>query len=97
VWDVRMPNRELAVLGGHTYAVRKVVFSPWSPTVIGSCGYDMSVRLWDYRSQNPLLRVWGHHTEFAVGMDFSSLREGLVASCGWDGRTSVWGQDAVRV
>ena len=69
VWDVRMPNRELATLGrqgggpdqGHTYAVRKVVFSPWSPTVIGSCGYDMSVRLWDY--QRGMLRVWGHHTE----------------------------------
>jgi peroxin-7 len=97
VWDVRMPNRELATLGrqgggpdqGHTHAVRKVVFSPWSPTVIGSCGYDMSVRLWDYR--RGMLRVWGHHTEFAVGLDFSVMREGVMASCGWDGQTHVFG------
>ena len=97
VFDVRMPKRELALLGGHSYAVRKVVFSPWSPTVIGSCGYDMSVRLWDYKNTaNPMLRVWGHHSEFAVGLDFSTLSEGLMASCGWDQRTFVWHQGAMQ-
>lgn len=93
VFDVRMPKRELALLVGHTYAVRKVVFSPFSPTVIGSCGYDMTVRMWDYAARdNPLIRVWGHHSEFAVGMDFSTLQEGLLASCGWDEQTFVWHQ-----
>lgn len=42
VWDVRMPQRELAVLFGHGYAVRRVLFSPHAETLIASCSYDMT-------------------------------------------------------
>ena len=43
-----MPERELAVLLGHAYAVRRVAFSPHAQTLLASCSYDMTVRLWDY-------------------------------------------------
>lgn len=93
VWDVRMTQRELTTLMGHTYAVRRVLFSPHAPTVVASCGYDMSVRLWDYAAPtDAALRVWTHHSEFAVGLDFSVLQEGMMASCGWDELTYLWHQ-----
>ena len=93
VWDIRMPERELAALYGHSYAVRRVLFSPHAPTVIASCSYDMTVRLWDYAApEDALLRMWDHHSEFAVGLDFSVLTEGLLASAGWDDTTWVWHQ-----
>jgi len=93
IWDVRMPQRELSVLHGHTYAIRRVVFSPHMPTILASCGYDMTVGLWDYAApEDAALKVWGHHTEFAVGLDFSTLEEGILASCGWDEMTYLWHQ-----
>ena len=94
VWDVRMPRSELAMLLGHTYAVRKLAFSPWAETVVASCSYDMTVRLWDYLvPENALVKLWDHHTEFAVGLDWSSLHEGLLASCGWDQMVWTWHQN----
>lgn len=32
-----MPERELATLLGHTYAVRRVLFSPHSASLVASC------------------------------------------------------------
>lgn len=91
VWDVRQPRQEVTTLFGHTYAVRRVLFSPHSETLIASCGYDMTVRLWDFTApQDALLNIWEHHTEFAVGLDFSVLNEGMLASCGWDEQVAVW-------
>ena len=75
------------------YAVRRVVFSPHSESIIASCSYDMTVRLWDYRApEDALLQAWDHHTEFAVGLDFSTLSEGMLASTGWDEMVYFWPQ-----
>lgn len=91
LWDVRSPGREVAALHGHTYAVRRVAFSPHAETVLLSASYDMTVRAWDAGAAgDPALRVWGHHTEFATGADLSALVEGRCASAGWDGVVAVW-------
>lgn len=37
VWDVRMPGQEVATLLGHSYAVRRVLFSPHVETLVASC------------------------------------------------------------
>ena len=37
VWDVRMPEREVTTLFGHSYAVRRVLFSPHVQTLVASC------------------------------------------------------------
>ena len=37
VWDVRMPGQEVAALLGHSYAVRRVLFSPHVETLVASC------------------------------------------------------------
>jgi len=96
VWDIRHTQRELATLFGHSYAVRRVMFSPHAESVIASCAYDMSVKLWDYRApEDAMLRSWDHHSEFAIGLDFSLQHEGLMASTGWDEWTYVWHQDGM--
>lgn len=103
IWDMRMPKQEMCTLQGHTYAVRRVVFSPFHPTQLYSCSYDMTMCMWDYdaakdaaamgpRMQSPLLRRWDHHSEFCVGIDASSVNEGMIASTGWDQNVYVWNQ-----
>jgi peroxin-7 len=39
-----MPQREVARLLGHTYAVRRLAFSPHAPSLLATCAYDMTVR-----------------------------------------------------
>ncbi|KAK9866651.1 hypothetical protein WJX84_002150 [Apatococcus fuscideae] len=93
IWDIRSPQREVTSLQGHTWAVRRVLFSPHAENVLASCSYDMTVRLWDVAApEDALLQVWEHHTEFAVGIDFSMLSEGLLASTGWDEMVVAWGE-----
>ncbi|GAB2301211.1 peroxisomal targeting signal 2 receptor [Dionaea muscipula] len=90
VWDVRNFRVPVAVLNGHSYAVRKVRCSPHSRNLIMSCSYDMSVCLWNYMIEDALIERYDHHTEFAVGIDMSVLVEGLLASTGWDELVYVW-------
>ncbi|CAL9015656.1 unnamed protein product [Prunus brigantina] len=84
VWDVRSIRVPISVLNGHSYAVRKIKFSPHRQSSMMSCSYDMSVCLWDYMVEDALVARYDHHTEFAVGVDMSVLVEGLLASTGWD-------------
>ncbi|KAJ7566951.1 hypothetical protein O6H91_02G125000 [Diphasiastrum complanatum] len=91
IWDVRNPRREITMLQGHTYAVKRVRFSPHRPHLISSCSYDMTVCMWDYMApEDALLARYDHHTEFAVGIDMSTLVEGLLASTAWDENVFVW-------
>lgn len=93
VWDIRQPNQPITALEGHTYAVRRVKFSPHRETMIASCSYDMSMCLWDYSaSEDALLARYDHHTEFVVGLDMSTLVDGLLASTAWDETVFVWQQ-----
>uniref|UniRef100_A0A8C5CHH4 Peroxin-7 n=1 Tax=Gadus morhua TaxID=8049 RepID=A0A8C5CHH4_GADMO len=73
VWDLRNPRQPVCQpLVGHSYAIRRVKFSPFSRTVLASCSYDFSVRFWDYSSSQPLLETVEHHSEFVCGVDFIS-------------------------
>jgi len=91
VWDIRTYRTPMTVLEGHTYAIRRVKFSPHQESLIASCSYDMTTCLWDYRApEDALLARYDHHTEFAVGIDISVLVEGLLASTGWDETVYVW-------
>ncbi|KAH7282571.1 hypothetical protein KP509_35G037200 [Ceratopteris richardii] len=91
LWDVRNHMIPLAVLDGHTLAVRRVKFSPYHENVIGSCSYDMTVRLWNtVIPQNALLATYDHHTEFAAGFDMSLHEDYLLASVGYDDCIFVW-------
>ncbi|KAG2784652.1 hypothetical protein JG687_00002931 [Phytophthora cactorum] len=84
VWDVRNPIREVRMLPGHSYAVKRIKCSPHDPDVIASVSYDMSVGVWNTKSPYPRLQNAQHHSEFAFGFDFSLFVDGLVASCSWD-------------
>lgn len=92
IWDLRNLTKEVAMLEGHNFAVRRLQFSPHRETLLVSCSYDMSVCFWDFALPGPskLVERLDHHTEFAVGVDFSVLQDGLVASTGWDDSAYVW-------
>ncbi|XP_075871391.1 peroxisomal biogenesis factor 7 isoform X9 [Nelusetta ayraudi] len=44
VWDLRNIRQAVSQLTGHTYAIRRVKFSPFCRTVLASCSYDFTVR-----------------------------------------------------
>lgn len=89
-WDIRNLQGPVTQLAGHTYAVRRVRYSPHHPNIIASASYDMSVCVWDTSIENSLLKRMDTHTEFVVGVDFSLFSEGLIASCGWDQMLHLW-------
>ncbi|ANZ77105.1 BA75_03980T0 [Komagataella pastoris] len=95
VWDTRMiqrsvhsrPPRPLNKFMGHEFAIRKLAWSPHSPTQLLTCSYDMTVRVWndnpsptsrvgllDGASQPhapPCSKIFSAHTEFVMGCDWS--------------------------
>ncbi|XP_054878957.1 peroxisomal biogenesis factor 7 isoform X2 [Poeciliopsis prolifica] len=44
VWDLRNVTQPISQLLGHSYAIRRVKFSPFSRTILASCSYDFTVR-----------------------------------------------------
>ncbi|KAI9332730.1 WD40-repeat-containing domain protein [Zopfochytrium polystomum] len=84
-WDLRNTTREVALLRGHDYAVRRVKCSPHSRDVVASVSYDMSARWWNISvPHNQLIHVHDRHTEFVLGLDMSMFYPGRVATCAWD-------------
>ncbi|XP_070595987.1 peroxisomal biogenesis factor 7 [Erythrolamprus reginae] len=83
-WDLRNTRKPIFSLLGHTYAIRRVKFSPFHPTTLVSCSYDFTVRFWDFSKPDPLLETVEHHTEFTCGVDLSLHDLGQVADCAWD-------------
>jgi len=100
VFDLRRPETSLTDIHGHSYAVRRVRFSPFSSSMVISVSYDRSFCVWDWEKMHsdPLIEKLELHSEFAVGCDFSLFVNGLVASCGWDCNVVVWqlGKDPKR-
>lgn len=110
VWDGRAmsstpekipsaPLTESAVLVGHQYALRSIAWSTHQPNILGSAGYDMSVRIWNVddvppAAGVPLLRsprmIYPMHKEFVVGLAWSLFERGVIASSSWDCETHVW-------
>ncbi|XP_050805796.1 peroxisomal biogenesis factor 7 isoform X2 [Gopherus flavomarginatus] len=89
-WDLRNVRQPVFNLVGHTYAVRRVKFSPFHATLLASCSYDFTVRFWDFSKPNPLLETVEHHTEFTCGLDLSLHNHGQVADCAWDELVKIY-------
>ncbi|CAD6445781.1 11eb2ef0-9ac7-4347-a35b-7c86b476df99 [Sclerotinia trifoliorum] len=94
-FDIRNPGAgPIAILQGHDYAVRKLVWSPHLSDTLLSASYDMSCRIWtDGTSNASMPRQLGRmdvHTEFATGVDWCLFGEGWCASTAWDERLLVW-------
>ena len=91
----------LATLLGHEYAVRKVAFSPHSPTLLASASYDMTARIWDVDVSGGAgpngsgaaviaRKIYDLHSEFVVGLAWSLYEQGVVATSSWDQETHLW-------
>ncbi|XP_069090751.1 peroxisomal biogenesis factor 7 isoform X2 [Pleurodeles waltl] len=89
-WDLRTVRQPVFDLRGHSYAVRRVKFSPFHATILASCSYDFTVRLWDFSKPESLLETIEHHSEFACGLDLSLHVPGQVADCAWDETVKVY-------
>ncbi|XP_019911538.1 peroxisomal biogenesis factor 7 isoform X2 [Esox lucius] len=91
VWDLRNVREPLSRLLGHSYAIRRVKFSPFNQTVLASCSYDFTVRFWDYsRREQPLLETLEHHSEFVCGLDFNLHIPNQVVDCSWDETVKIY-------
>uniref|UniRef100_A0A3P8V7J1 Peroxin-7 n=2 Tax=Cynoglossus semilaevis TaxID=244447 RepID=A0A3P8V7J1_CYNSE len=91
VWDLRNVRQPVNQLRGHTYAIRRLKFSPFRPSVLASCSYDFTVRFWDYnQKQCPLLDTLEHHSEFVCGLDFSLHVPNKVVDCSWDETLKIY-------
>ncbi|XP_063297266.1 peroxisomal biogenesis factor 7 [Pelobates fuscus] len=89
-WDLRAVRQPVFDLHDHTYAIRRVKFSPFHASILASCSYDFTVRLWDFSKPSVLLDKIEHHTEFTCGLDFSILLPGQVADCSWDETVKIY-------
>lgn len=86
----------LQTLHGHSYAVRRVRYSPHCADMICSSSYDMSVVTWNAHpdAPEPIMSTRTHHTEFAVGIDWNLFSD-MLGSCGWDSQVALWHQPAL--
>uniref|UniRef100_A0A452VH79 Peroxin-7 n=1 Tax=Ursus maritimus TaxID=29073 RepID=A0A452VH79_URSMA len=89
-WDLRNVRQPVFELLGHTYAVRRVKFSPFHASVLASCSYDFTVRFWNFSKPDPLLETVEHHTEFTCGLDLSLQSPTQVADCAWDETIKIY-------
>ncbi|XP_066555806.1 peroxisomal biogenesis factor 7 isoform X1 [Amia ocellicauda] len=90
VWDLRNIRQPTSDLMGHSYAIRRVKFSPFLPTVLASCSYDFTVRFWDFSKPESLLETVEHHTEFVCGLDFNLHIPNQVVDCAWDETIKIY-------
>ncbi|XP_076128600.1 peroxisomal biogenesis factor 7 [Alosa pseudoharengus] len=90
VWDLRNVRQPVSQLLGHTYAIRRVKFSPFHQTVLASCSYDFTVRFWDFSKPEPLLETLEHHSEFVCGLDFNLHIPNQVVDCSWDETVKIY-------
>ncbi|MCI4389645.1 hypothetical protein PGIGA_G00100680 [Pangasianodon gigas] len=90
VWDLRNVRQPVAQMLGHSYAIRRVKFSPFYKTVLASCSYDFTVRVWDFSRSPPLLDTMEHHSEFVCGLDFSLHIPNQVVDCSWDETVKIY-------
>ncbi|XP_063246361.1 peroxisomal biogenesis factor 7 [Prinia subflava] len=96
-WDLRNIRQPVFVLLGHTYAIRRVKFSPFHASILASCSYDFTVRFWDFSKPNPLLETVEHHTEFTCGLDLSLHNRGQVVDCAWDELVKIYTPSCLAV
>uniref|UniRef100_A0A8C0WEU5 Peroxin-7 n=1 Tax=Castor canadensis TaxID=51338 RepID=A0A8C0WEU5_CASCN len=89
-WDLRNVRQPVFELLGHTYAIRRVKFSPFHASVLASCSYDFTVRFWNFSKPDPLLDTVEHHTEFTCGLDLSLQSPTQVADCSWDETIKIY-------
>ncbi|XP_076873952.1 peroxisomal biogenesis factor 7 isoform X1 [Brachyhypopomus gauderio] len=90
VWDLRSPQQPVARTLDHSYAIRRVKFSPFYKTLLASCSYDFTVRFWDYSRSPALLETVEHHSEFVYGLDFNLHVPNQVVDCSWDETVKIY-------
>ena len=90
LWDLRSPALPLTTLRAHSFAVRRLKFSPHTGSHLVSTSYDMTAAMWNIDMEDPLLMVYDRHTEFVCGVDFNLYIPGQIATASWDETTHVF-------
>lgn len=90
IWDIRSISQPMCELYGCEYAVRRLQFSPFDPTILASVSYDFTTRIWDYRQGPEAMEILEHHSEFTYGLDWNRCRKNQLADCGWDSLVHVF-------
>ncbi|ODN03772.1 Peroxisomal targeting signal 2 receptor [Orchesella cincta] len=83
-WDLRNYKSPIFQIDDHGHAVKKAKFSPYSPTVIASTGYDMSLRIFDYHISDINIEILNLHSEFVYSLDWNMQVRNEIVTCSWD-------------
>lgn len=86
LWDMRMLNKSLVLLTGHTAAVRRVRFDPYKRDRLASSGYDGHLNIWNFTSNySPRSTLNQSITkEFIYGLDWNLFERDQIAIGSWD-------------
>lgn len=74
----------------HRGSLHEVLWSPFSPFWVASCGADAMVHVFDIRNNKaPMIRMAGHHNA-VTEMSWSTSHAEILASGGWDRHVKIW-------
>ncbi|XP_055845725.1 peroxisomal targeting signal 2 receptor [Episyrphus balteatus] len=95
-WDLRNLRQHTFELYSGEYAVRRLAFSPCSPTLLAAANYDFTTRIWDLSMKYDAIETIAKHSEFVYGIDWNVNNPNQIADCGWDSVLNVYTPESLK-
>lgn len=103
LWDMRNLKSQYYTLEGHTEQIYQVQWSPFSESVLGSCGQDRRLYVWDtnrigqelspedeIEGKSELLFIHGGHTSKVSDFSWNLNENWVIASVSEDNILQIW-------
>jgi len=83
LYDLRKPGETVQLVHPHEDSIRRVCFSPHTPTLLACASDDATVSVLDLSSRSTVVR-FDQHTDFVRGLAWDLDNKGSLLSGGWD-------------